>query len=98
MGILEIILDLIRQFLAGQRKTNELLEEILIQVSIKSDFLIDGQEQASLILECSVPTLKKHIDSNDLILYKDYIKKGKSKYIFSLSSLLNLKQTRKGQK
>ncbi len=91
MGILEKIFDMVVQFLTEQKKTNELLEQIKIQTSIKSDFLIHGQDQAILILECSTPTLKKYIDNNTLELYKDYIKKGKSQYIFSLSSLLILK-------
>ena len=68
MGILEQLLDLIKQFLTEQKKTNELLEIIKRQNQPKNDFIIKGQKEASYILGISVPTLKKAIDEDKLSL------------------------------
>ena len=57
----------------------------LIQQS--NDFKIPTIEKASVILECSVPTLRNAIADNKLIENIDYKFNGGRKYSFSLSSL-----------
>ena len=91
MGILENIFEYVKQFLNGQKRTNELLEILIKQKTIKNDFVIKGQDEASQVLGCSIPTLKKLMDTNRLLLNQDYYRFGERLYLFSLSSLLILK-------
>jgi len=91
MGILEKIFEYAKEFLNEQKKTNEFLEIIANQKTIKNDFIIKGQVEASQVLGCSIPTLKKLMDTNQLLLNQDYYRFGDRLYLFSLSSLLNKK-------
>ena len=96
MGILEKLFDLGIEFLNEQKKTNQLLTQLTQQTSTKNDFIIKGQKDASYILGCSIPTLKKYIDDGLLVQNQDYYNTGERSGYFSLSSLQNLKS--KGQK
>ncbi len=44
MGIFENLLEVGKQFLTEQKKTNELLEILINKNSTKNDFIIKGQK------------------------------------------------------
>jgi len=71
------------------QKTNQIISLLETIASNKNvnDFEISTLTQASIVLKCSVPTLRKAIKNNTLKNGIDYRTNEAKKYLFSISSL-----------
>jgi len=76
--------------LAQNERIISLLKTI-VATKENNDFEISTLHQASLILKCSIPTLRKAIKNNTLVKELDYRSNGAKKYLFSLSALERIK-------
>ena len=68
------------------------LLKIIVNQNQKDDFIISTLKKASLVVRCSVPTLRKAIKDETLKNNIDYRYNGK-RYLFSNSSLKRIKGT-----
>ena len=97
IGLFQDIIDnekiLIAQNDNIQLTLDKIVETLDTTQVVNNEFDITTQKEASLILNCSLPTLIKAIKDNTLKQDIHYKYNGKRKYFFCKNALANLKGT-----